>query len=214
MKILAIIGSGELGQQIANFAINDNHYKEIVFFDDFTEEKVVNGYPVLGKSNQVKSEYEKDSFDELIIAIGYKHIAARKSFFERFKGIIPFGSVVHSTSHVDSTARLGEGIVVYPMCIIDANVEVKDNVLLNIGTSIAHDTVIQQHCFLSPRVAIAGFVKVGECTILGINCTIIDNIEIIKNTQIGAGAVVIKDIVESGLYVGNPVRYIRANDSI
>ena len=40
-KTLAIIGSGDLGQQMAHYAISDNHYEKVVFFDDFTSEKEV-----------------------------------------------------------------------------------------------------------------------------------------------------------------------------
>ena len=36
MKTLAIIGSGDLGQQIAHYAISDGHYEKVVFFDDFS----------------------------------------------------------------------------------------------------------------------------------------------------------------------------------
>jgi len=35
MKTLAIIISGELGMQIANFAILNSHYQKVIFFDDF-----------------------------------------------------------------------------------------------------------------------------------------------------------------------------------
>ena len=35
MKTLGIIGAGDLGQQIADYAINDNHYDGVVFFDDY-----------------------------------------------------------------------------------------------------------------------------------------------------------------------------------
>jgi acetyltransferase-like isoleucine patch superfamily enzyme len=45
--------------------------------------------------------------------------------------------------------------------------------------------------------------------ILGINATVIDNITIVSNTQLGGGSVVIKNIEHSGLYVGNPTRFIR-----
>ena len=31
MKTLGIIGAGDLGKQIAYYAINDNHYDEVVF---------------------------------------------------------------------------------------------------------------------------------------------------------------------------------------
>jgi UDP-3-O-[3-hydroxymyristoyl] glucosamine N-acyltransferase len=74
---------------------------------------------------------------------------------------------------------------------------------------VAHNVVINRHCFVSACVAIAGFVKIKEKCYLGINSTIIDNITIVANTQIGAGTVVIKNIEKEGLYVGNPHRFIR-----
>lgn len=214
MKTLGIIGAGQLGQQIGHFAISDNHYSTIVFFDDFTNEKMINGFSILGKTTNVESEYKKNSFDEIIIAIGYKHMGARKNFYKRFKSVIPFGQVIHSTSYIDTTTQIGKGVIIYPSCIIDANVIVEDNVVVNIGVVISHDSVVKSHSFLSPRVAIAGFSTIGQCCILGINSTIIDNIKINENITLGAGAVVIKNLNESGLYVGNPVRLIRTYDSI
>lgn len=208
-KTLAILGSGHLGQQIANYALSDGHYQKIVFFDDFSSEKEANGHSIIGNSDTVEQEFLKQSFDELIIGVGYKHLEVRKLLFQRFKDKIPFGKVVHSSSWLDETATVADGCVIYPRCSIDANVIIEQNTILNIACTIAHDTVVSKHCFLSPRVALAGFIKIEERCILGINSTVIDNIKIKSQTQIGGGAVVIKDIENSGLYVGNPARFIR-----
>ena len=208
-KTLAIIGSGHLGQQIAHYAIADNHYKKVVFFDDSSNESYSNGIKIIGNSDAIEMEFEKKSFDEILIGIGYKHLKVRKQLFERFIEKIPFGKIIHSTSWVDKTATIKEGCVIYPCCCIDAQVVVDQNTLLNISCSVAHDTHIGKHCFLSPRVALAGFVAINEMCILGINATVIDNINLVSNTQIGGGAIVIKDIELRGLYVGNPTRFIR-----
>lgn len=209
MKTLAIIGSGHLGQQIAHYAISDNHYEKVVFFDDYTEKKEANGFPILGNSDKIEKEFAKQSFDEILIGIGYKHLAKRKEIFETLKNKIPFGKIIHSSCWVDKTAKVLEGCVIYPGCNIDAHAEIQNNTILNIGCTIAHDTVVGNHCFLSPRVALAGFIKMEELCIIGINATVIDNINIVTQTQIGAGTVVIKSIENKGLYVGNPQKYIR-----
>jgi sugar O-acyltransferase (sialic acid O-acetyltransferase NeuD family) len=208
-KTLAILGSGHLGQQIAHYALSDGHYQKIVFFDDFSSEKVVNGYSIIGTTDAVEQEFLNQSFDELIIGIGYKHLEVRKSLFERFKDKIPFGKVVHSSSWLDETATVADGCVIYPRCSIDANVIIQENTILNIACTVAHDTIVGKHCFLSPRVALAGFIKVEDRCILGINSTVIDNIKIKSQTQIGGGTVVISSIDKKGLYVGNPHRFIR-----
>ncbi|MCL9809099.1 acetyltransferase [Flavobacterium luminosum] len=209
MRTLAIIGSGDLGQQIAHYALSDKHYDTVVFFDDFTTQTEINGCLILGKTSEISKAFEAKQFDELIIGIGYKHLQVRKELFEKFSSTIPFGTIIHSSSWIDTTAVVEKGCVIYPGCIIDANTVIHTNTILNIGCTIAHDTHIGSHCFLSPRVAVAGFVTVQESCILGINSTIIDNLNIVAHTQLGGATIVIKSIEKSGLYVGNPAKFIR-----
>lgn len=209
MKTLAIIGAGHLGQQIAHYAIADNHYQHVVFFDDISTQTEVCGFPVLGTCEKIEKEFQKRSFDELIIGIGYKHLEVRKLLYEKHCKYIPFGKIIHSSCWVDSTAIIQQGCVIYPSCTIDANAMIAENTVLNLACTIAHDTTIGKHCFVSPRAAIAGYVKVDEMCVVGINATLIDNISISTGTQIGAGTVVIKTIQEPGLYVGNPHRFVR-----
>lgn len=209
MKTLAIVGAGDLGQQIAYYALSDNHYQKIVFFDDFSAEKEIKNLPIIGKTADIEEAYQQNKFDELIIGIGYKYIDVRKQIFEQYNNKIPFATIIHSSSWIDNSATIKNACVIYPKCNIDANAIIEENTILNISCTIAHDTKIGKHCFLSPRVAIAGFVNINERCIIGINATIIDNIIIVPKTQIGAGTVVTKNIESSGLYVGNPHRFVR-----
>jgi sugar O-acyltransferase (sialic acid O-acetyltransferase NeuD family) len=208
-KILAIIGAGHLGQQIAHYGITDNKYDNVVFFDDFSKEKCINGYTILGNTEKIESEFQKNSFDELIIGIGYKNLNVRKQYYHQFEEKIPFGKIIHSSCWVDETAKINAGCVVYPNCCIDANVSIDANTILNLACTVSHDTVVGKHCFLSPRVALAGFVSIEEQCIIGINSTVIDNLSIVAKTQLGGGTVLIKSIEKPGLYVGNPHKFIR-----
>lgn len=210
MKRIAIIGSGHLGQQIAYHIHQDSGDRVVAFFDEFQEKgNLVNEIPVIGGNNDVLNEFENNAFDEILIAIGYKHIVFKKQIFEDLKNKVPFYTFVHSSAYVDPSAKIGQGSVIYPRCVIDQDVEIGENVLLNVSCTIAHDTKIGSNSFLSPCVAIAGFVNVDEQCIVGINSTIIDNINIAPKTQVGGGTVVINHIEKSGLYVGNPARFVR-----
>lgn len=205
MKRLAVIGSGDLGQLIAHHAIHDKHYDVIGFFDDFeTTGELKEGISVIGKVTDVVTLFEQGTFDCIMIGIGYKHITIRKSIYESLRGKVPFGTIIHSSSYVDSSSSIGEGVFILPGCTVDKHVELGGNVLLNTGTVVAHDTKIDAHCFLSPAVSVAGKVHIKECCVIGINSTVIDNRVIEPNIQIGGGAVVIEDLSISGLYVGVP----------
>ena len=210
MKRLAIVGSGDLGQLIAYHAISDRHYEVAGFFDDIrSREELVNGLPVMGTLADVQHCYREKKYDALMVAIGYKHFAARRKIFETLLQEIPIGTIIHSSSFVDPSCTLGRGVFILPGCVLDRNVSIGDNVLLNTGCVIAHDSSVDAHTFLSPAVAVAGFVRIGKCCNIGINTTIIDNISICDETQTGGGTVVIEDIDKRGLYVGNPARFIR-----
>lgn len=208
-KTLAIIGAGDLGLQIAEYAISDQHFENVVFFDDYKIDSQNSNFPILGKTNSVEEHFMNKKFNELLIGIGYKHLEARQKYFNLYKDRIPFATLIHSSCWISKNAHIEKGSVLYPRCTIEANAKIRANNLLNINCSIAHDSVIEAHCFLSPSVSIAGFVQIGECSNLGINATVIDNVAICSNTQIGAGCTVIKNINKPGLYVGNPHRFIR-----
>jgi sugar O-acyltransferase (sialic acid O-acetyltransferase NeuD family) len=209
-KKLGIIGSGDLGQLIAHHALHYCGFNSVLFFDDHKKPgEVVNNNLVFGSINDINAAYEKKEITHIIVGIGYKHIEFRKNVFERFEGIIPFASVIHPSAYIDKTCKIGNGVVVLPGCVLDMNVELQNNVLLNTGCVIAHDSVIMAHSFLSPKVTVAGFVKIGQCCNIGINTTIIDNIKIADHVQTGGATVVIEDLSKKGLYVGNPSRFIR-----
>lgn len=210
MKRIAIIGSGHLGQQIAYHIHHDSNDKVVAFFDEFQSAgTLIDDIPVTGGNNDVIPQYEQNKFEAVLIAIGYKHIDTKKELFHKLEGKVPFHQFIHSSAYIDPSATIGNGTVIYPGCVIDQKVVIEENVLMNVSCTVAHDTTIGKHSFLSPSVAIAGFVKVEEQCIIGINSTIIDNIILTSKTQIGGGSVVIRDIHTPGLYVGNPVRFIR-----
>ncbi len=212
---LAIIGGGDLGKVIAHLISELSEYKLVGFFDDYANaEQLVNvqgfEFPILGKTDDVSAQFEKGNFDQLLIGIGYHHFAVRQMMFERWKGKIPFANLIHPSAIVDKSFRMGEGNVVLAGCVLDKNVVIENNVLLNIGVTIAHDGHIEDHSFLGPSCVLAGFVNVGKRCFLGVGSVVIDNIKILDDVQLGGGALVIDDISRRGLYVGSPVRFLKS----
>ena len=160
-------------------------------------------------SNMYLTALESVSWILGVFGIGYNYLDTKQKLFNQFYGVIPFGRIIHSSCLIDPTAKINEGTVLYPGVIVDANVKIESNVLVNLGCCIAHDSTIGHSSFLSPRVAIAGFVNIGQRCILGINSTFKDNIELDNEIQIGAGTVVVKSLKEKDIYIGVPARKIR-----
>lgn len=207
---IAIIGAGDLGRQIAHMAQNSNSNNEIVgFFDDYANKNsVIDGIRVLGEINDIDSF--ATFFDSLIIGIGYKHFLFRERLFNAISKRYNFTTLIDKTAIIDSSATIEDGSVIMPGVVIGENVVIKKNVFINLSTTIAHDSIVGSHSFIAPSVAIAGNVRIGERNFIGINSTIIDGLSLSSDCKFGGGTVVIKNIEKSGLYVGNPARFVRS----
>ncbi len=210
---LAIIGAAGLGGLIAHHAAVDQGWEVIGYYDDFSKASEFLDRPVLGTTEQLLGHFEEGRFDALMIGIGYNHMAARATLFNRFKNHIPFARLIHSSAYVDPSCSIGEGVFLFPGVVIDMHSNIEDNVLVNTGGIVAHHTTIGAHSFLAPGVHIAGRIVIGPRCFLGIGCTITDLIRIGENAFIGAGSVVIRDVPANTLSVGVPARVIKARNA-
>lgn len=210
MKRLAIVGTKDLAYQITHFVTTDNQY-EVVGYIDNNEPKgnVINGRPVFGTVAEAESLYKAGLFDCVLIGIGYTRFDLRQSVFEELKGKVPFGKFIHSTCYVDPTAKVGDGCVIYPRCILDLNADIRENVFLNWGTGIGHDAIMHPHSFIAANVLIAGGSEVGMRCMIGNGTTFIDHIHVCDDVTIGGGATVVKNITEPGIYVGTPAKFLK-----
>jgi sugar O-acyltransferase (sialic acid O-acetyltransferase NeuD family) len=206
-KKILIIGGGDLGQLLAYHIKNDAKQIIVGFLDDTLEiGSFINEIPVLGAIIDAKNLYDDGICDEAIIAIGYNHFDFRSSVFEEIKKIIPMYSFIHTSSYVDSSSIIGEGVVIFPGCTIDKGCTIEDNVLMNAGVVIAHDSKVKKHSFLGPGVNIAGFSIIGSKCFLGIGSIIANNLSISDSVVVAAGSLVIKSITECGTYIGVPAK--------
>ena len=209
---LLIIGAGEFGLQVLHYALIDGRYDVVGFVDDWQKKgSLIKELPILGTTNDIMALYQSGLFDALFIAIGYKHLATKKTIFEKYDGQIPFASIIANPTYIDHTATIGNGVIVYPGCVIDKNVVIGDNVVLNLNVVISHDTSIGHSTFCAPRVSIAGFSKIASCCFLGIGSCVIDNISINDRITVGASGLVITDLIQEGTYIGVPVSLIKSN---
>ncbi len=211
MKKLAIIGSGDLGQLMA-FHAKSCGYEPVGFYDDFKNigEKTKDGLPILGKIDAVEADFYQNKFEEIIIAVGYKHLSFKENLFWKLsEKKIPMANLIHQSAYLAENVQFGSGIFILPSCVLDSGVKLGNGVLLNAGACIAHDTHIGDFSFVAPAVALAGFIQVGKRCFIGINATLIDNLKIVDDVKIAAGAVVVKSIDFEGLYAGCPAKKIK-----
>lgn len=75
-------------------------------------------------------------------------------------------------------------------------------------SSVDHDCEVGNYVHIAVDSHLCGDVSVGSGTWNGAGATVSNNVSVCLDCMIGAGAVVVNDIQESGTYVGVPVRRI------
>lgn len=203
-KSLIIIGAGGHGKVIADIA-KFNGYQEIVFLDDDIKRHKIGEYQVIGTSDDVDKFKEKYDF---FVGIGNNKIRKRFSLMLNDKKIRQ-PILIHPSAVIDSTVSIGNGTVVMANVVINADSKIGDGCIINTSSSIDHDCLINNYTHISPGVHVAGTVSVGECTWIGIGTSIKNNLYIASNCIIGAGSVIVKDLLESGTYFGVPVKRVK-----
>lgn len=199
---LLIIGAGGHGKVVAEIAMKMNRWSEIAFLDNNESKRSSLKFEVIGKSD--------DAFRficgyDLFVAIGDNRIREElQEKLEKAGASIPV--LVHPQSIIGNDVSIGMGTVLMAGVIINCCSKVGKGCIVNTGATIDHDNVIEDFVHLSPGTHLAGNVRIGKGTWIGIGGLVSNNVSIITRSIIGAGAVVVKDINTAGTYVGVPAR--------
>lgn len=106
-------------------------------------------------------------------------------------------------------AKIGVGSLICPTSIVTTNVILGIGVLVSYQVSIGHNTVVGDFSSVLPGANIGGHCRIGERVLIGANSSIRQELTIVDDVVVGMGAVVVKDILEAGVYVGNPAKKMR-----
>lgn len=201
MKDLIIIGAGGHGRVVADIAQKLGIYKNIAFLDDGDAIQSM-GLPIIGKSTEAEKYIPTT---DLFVAIGNNHV--RQSFLEK---LLSLGASVPVLSHpnavIGSYVTIGAGTVIMAGAIINPCSTIGKGVILNTCSSVDHDCVIGDYCHVAVGAHIAGTVCIENQVFLGAGSVVKNNISVCSDCMIGAGAVVVKNITQSGTYVGVPAK--------
>ena len=201
---LFIIGASGHGKVIADIAIKMNLWNQISFLDDNEATKSCMGYEVIGKSTDaIKYISEAD----LVVAIGDNAMRERIQNSLLAEGA-SFATLIHPHVIIGTDVEIDEGSVVMAGAVINCCTSIGKGCIINTGSTIDHDNIIEDYVHISPGVNLAGTVKIGKGTWIGVGSTVKNNVSILSGCIVGAGAVVIKDITRPGTYVGLPARRV------
>ncbi|MDQ0156908.1 acetyltransferase [Robertmurraya andreesenii] len=205
-KPVIIIGNGGHSRVLIDTLLL--HERRIIGYTAPVEEENPYNLAYIG-NDQVILRFSPEEV-ELVNAIGsISDTSLREKLFTEFKsqGYF-FSSVIHPSAIIASTVKLGEGIQILAGVVIQPFVKVDDNTIVNTSATIDHDCYIGKHCHIAPGCILSGSVNIDEGTHIGTGSTIIQNIRIGKKVLIGAGSLVIKDVLDNKVVYGTPAKEV------
>jgi acetyltransferase-like isoleucine patch superfamily enzyme len=123
-----------------------------------------------------------------------------------------YGCTIGDASFVGPFVEIQKGVTIGKRCRIQSHSFICELVTIGDDCFISHGAMFINDPFVTGGPAekpdFWRATRLGNCVSVGTNATILP-VTICDQVVIGAGAVVTKDITESGIYVGNPARLLR-----
>ena len=183
MKKILIYGARTLGKHIKNL-ISECNYEFSGFISDIDKDS-----NILGSYNEIKSSYIPSEY-AITLGIGYTDIRNRQIIYDK---VINDGyeviSLVHPNAFISKNSSIGQGAVIFPGTIIDYNVTIEPLVLIYSGAVIGHDSFIGKNTIISLNSTVCGFANIVGNSLIGAGSVIVDKVKLPEYSFVKAGKV-------------------------
>lgn len=203
-KPIYIYGAGGLGREVLSLIRQLEGWDPKAFVDDVvTEGTIINGLVVVKDISRIPAG------SEVVVAIGDPLVKSRivANLGNRFG----FPVLIHPRALLQeiATISIGAGSVITANVVVTCNVTIGEHVLINLASTIGHDSRIGAFSSIMPGVNVAGQVDIGEAVLIGAGSNIRNRIVIGRKSIVGMGAVVIRDVSDETTVAGVPAQPIR-----
>jgi acetyltransferase EpsM len=215
MKNLVIFGGSGIGMIAASVALDLGIYNVCGFLNDVvsvgTEIGRYRKFPVIGKTSDYKNYLQEDNY---LFFIAYVGLQNEKDTFDKITSLdIPsnrFATLIHPSAIIPKGfCSIGDGVLMSPLTQLSPDTTISNNCILLPNSFVGHDSFLDQFAHVATNGVVGANVRVGKAVHIGSNATIREKISIGDYSLIGAGAVVLKDVPENSIYVGNPAKLLQ-----
>lgn len=210
MKKLAIFGTGGFAKELLDLAI-DQGYCEVVFLAQSAgESQKLLGFPVISEAKYL-------NLIDFDFVIGVADPKVRKKIYEQYPDL-SYPNLVHSQSSlgygIRDELRASKGIVIAAGARITNSCVLSDFVIVSFNCTVGHDCILDSYVSVMPGANLSGCVHLKQGVYVGTNATILpgnlNQFKLIDEySVIGAGAVVVKNILPYTINIGTPAKELK-----
>jgi sugar O-acyltransferase (sialic acid O-acetyltransferase NeuD family) len=202
MADVVLFGLGDFARVAKVYLEADSDHRVAAFTanERYIEAQELDGVPVV-PFERLAETHGPDSH-AMFVAIGFSGVnRARREVYEECKAL-GYELITYVNSKADHWEELtiGDNCFVFEENVIQPNVRIGNNVIVWSGNHIGHDSTIEDHVFIASHVVVSGNCTIGESSFVGVNATFRDGVTVAPHSVIGAGALIMRDTVEGGVY--------------
>lgn len=205
-------GSGEIAMSIFEDINSINNEWDIVgYLTDIKEPgQRLGKYKIIGTTEEILDYVNKEYYIHNALFFNAKD---KKNRVDRFKALdIPLeanATGVHPTANVTPGVKMGSGVLVCQYSLLQVNCQIEDFVHIYSGSLVGHDSHTQKYCTIGAHSIVGGRVILEEGVHVGLNATIREDITVGEYAVIGMSGVVVKNVSDFDVVVGNPAKTIK-----
>lgn len=198
---MIVIGTGGHAKVVSDILILTN-IKLTAYYDD----RNIKTFLSKNVFSPVKTIPEASN---TIIAIGNNRIRKKISMAHPN---LNYKIAIHPRTVIDRSVFIDDGSVIMASVTINHSTKIGKHCIINTSSSVDHDCNIHDFVHVSPGAVLCGGVYLSEGAQVGANAVISPNVKIGKWAIIGAGSVIINDVPDYAVVVGNPGKIIKFNE--
>jgi sugar O-acyltransferase (sialic acid O-acetyltransferase NeuD family) len=203
-KKLSIIGTGGFAKEVYCLILDlglQNDFDCFFEFDDFFYNNSITelfGKPIK-RFTEIESEKHK-------ISIAISNSTIRENIVNSLSNDIEYATLIHPNVILSKFIEIGEGSIICSGSILTCDIKIGKHSHLNLKTTVGHDCTINDFFTTAPNVSISGNCIIDKHVYFGTSSMLRQGLTISNNVTVGMGAVVTKNIIKSGVYIGNPAK--------
>tara|TARA_Y100000588_G_scaffold381013_1_gene465825 strand:+ start:1111 stop:1767 length:657 start_codon:yes stop_codon:yes gene_type:complete len=127
----------------------------------------------------------------------------RERLFHYYKKLgYQFATIIADTVTISDYATLAEGVQLMNNVVVNIGTSIGENSIINTSSSVDHDCTIGAQCHIAPGVTMSGQVTIEKNVHIGTGANIINNVGIGQNAIISVGANVTKPVKDNEIVFG------------